>query len=121
MSVIYKITDSDGKFYIGSTTNLKRKLKEHSLKQTLCLGLKQDWKCDILEETDLVGNDLKWIHRKYYDEHYGDSNFMNKQIPIQTKEEKNAKYQCPCGSIISGRNRKAHESTDKHVNYMDGL
>lgn len=91
MSVIYRLTDSEGRFYIGSTTNLYQRLIKHKNKtgentsrsKKLC----DDWTCDILEETDKVGDELLWLERKYYEKHKGNSKFVNRNVPIRTKEE----------------------------------
>jgi len=90
MSVIYRLTDSEGRFYIGSTTDLNQRLFNHKDPNNSCRSkrLLDDWTCDILEETDKVGDDLLWLERKYFDVHYGNPQFVNKQRPIRTQEEK---------------------------------
>jgi len=90
MSVIYRITDSNNNFYIGSTSNLKQRLRDHRRKDNHISSkiLCDDWTCDILEHTDKVGHDLLWLERKYFDAHYGNPLFVNKQKPIITDEER---------------------------------
>jgi len=89
MSVIYRLTDSNNHFYIGSTTNLQNRLKHHRSSHNKCSSKKlcDDWSCDILEHTDKVGDDLLWLERRYFDSHYGSPLFVNEQKPIRTKEE----------------------------------
>jgi len=91
MSVIYRLTDSEGRFYIGSTTNLHLRLKKHKNKtgenSSRSKQLCDDWTCDILEYCELYGNDLRWLERKYYEEHKGNPKFVNRNVPIRTEEE----------------------------------
>jgi len=95
MSVIYRLTDGNNHFYIGSTTNLKRRLYFHRYNSNTCYSKKlcDDWTCDILEHTDKVGDDLLWLERKYFDSHYGSPLFVNEIRPIATKEEIKEYYQ----------------------------
>jgi len=89
MSVIYRLTDGNNHFYIGSTTNLQHRLIRHRSSHNRCCSKKlcDDWTCDILEHTNKVGSELLWLERKYFDAHYGSPLFVNEQRPIATKEE----------------------------------
>jgi len=93
MSVIYRLTDSNNQFYIGSTTNLKQRLLLHrnSLNECSSKKLCDGWTCDILEHTDKVGHDLLWLERKYFDVHYGNPLFVNTMKPLITDEERRHK------------------------------
>jgi len=124
MSVIYRLTDSNNHFYIGSTSNLKQRLPQHrnsrhnaSFSRNLC----DDWRCDILEHTDKVGHDLLWLERKYFDTHYGNPLFVNKQRPIITEEELKAylqQYRDQNKDKMKAYNQQYREQNkDKHKVY----
>jgi len=89
MSVIYKISDVMGYFYIGSTTNLKQRIRSHKSDQCSCAFCKHHgvWNVEILEHTDKIGNDLLWMERNYYDINKSNPLFTNRKRPIATKEE----------------------------------
>ena len=89
---IYLLEDSDGKGYIGSTCNLKNRLRQHKENKNKCSSkcLKPDFECTILEEFDNE-DDLDYAERFYYDLYknlYGDK-IVNRCRPLQTRKEYN--------------------------------
>ncbi len=93
MGCIYLLYNEEGRGYIGQTTNIKKRLKEHKNKKEMSnsklLGV---WKCEILEEVD---DDCLADYERYYYDMYNEmfpNMLVNKKIPLLTKKESSNKW-----------------------------
>ncbi len=141
---IYKIICSaTQKIYIGSTcTSLSKRLNCHiNKKKCMCkdfiepkIYLIEDYACERKEQLtmrerhyieiyDCVNNrvphrtweEWKKTRPNYFKEYYNDNkkNALNK-----AKQLNKIKYTCVCGTILSPKNKKNHEKSQKHKNYI---
>ena len=90
MACIYLLEDSDGFGYIGSTCNLKQRLRNHNRKYNDCKSkcLKKPFTHLVLEEIDDIDN-LEFAEQFYiklYKSLYNDK-LLNKIIPLRTEKE----------------------------------
>lgn len=73
MSAVYKITNNDGYFYIGSTENISRRKNQHKYNSThvdtfLHDFLKNGYIFEILEENNLKNEDILMREAEYLDQ-----------------------------------------------------
>ena len=136
---IYKITNEDGKVYIGSTgQSLLARFAAHksavkaNINQCTLKDFNMDTaKMELLEEVE--GSRESMLYRE---KHYMETTeCVNKNRPIVTEEEKriklieaaeaetnkkwNIKYECDCGSIILKKAKSRHCKSKKHLNFIN--
>jgi len=102
-SGIYKITTSDGYYYIGSTNTFKHRYREHlstlinkkSMNPHMVnrFHARSDtWTFELLEEVILCDDWLLLVEQRYLDEHYGAPKCMNiNPIAIKPPSRKGCK------------------------------
>jgi len=141
---IYKIVcNYSKKIYIGSTcSSLSKRLSGHLSKENCTckdfispqIFLIEDYPCErkeqltmrerhYIESLDCVNNrvphrtwkEWKETKPKYFKDYYLDN--KNKALEKAKKQNKK-KYTCDCGNVLSLRNKKAHEKTQKHQKYL---
>jgi len=95
-SGIYKITAPDGYYYIGSTKNLKKRIKEHFydlktdrhhtvlMQRIFNAHPEYIWTVELLQEVVLTDDWLIPIEQEHLDSHYGTSKCINHN-PIAIK------------------------------------
>ena len=147
-SYIYKIvcknTDYDYWCYIGSTNDIKGRIRTHRYNCNNSNSKKYDynvyecirelggfdnWNFEIIEVLENNIN-IKIIEQKYIEE-YGT---LNTQRANRTKEQYNQdvydsaercgiinKYKCECGKILQKRCKNRHEKTKKHIDYLNSV
>tara|TARA_R110000772_G_scaffold59324_2_gene134309 strand:+ start:3726 stop:4169 length:444 start_codon:yes stop_codon:yes gene_type:complete len=136
---IYKITNEDGKVYIGSTgQSLLARFAAHksavkaNINQCTLKDFNMDTaKMELLEEVE--GSRESMLYRE---KHYMETTeCVNKNRPIVTEEEKRIKlieaaeawrerlgyneFICGCGSTIQVREKARHFKTGKHLNFIN--
>jgi len=144
---IYKLICSQtDKVYYGSTMNPVKRYHQHLSTQNNCSSkilIKPEFKlleCVTIEDeenfrTELLlrekeyikNNDCvnKVIPRRDRKEYYQDKlkenpNYLKEQYIKQGGIERNnrTRKECPCGGIYIQRNKKIHELTKKHLDYV---
>ena len=94
---VYILFNIEGFYYIGQTTNLKRRLSEHkwnfkNRQDCSSIKLGEDWDYEILEEC--AEEDLCEAERFYYDfyQEIDSEHCVNFEVPMRTKAEYNAQH-----------------------------
>jgi len=130
---IYKLTDGDGKTYIGSSINPQSRFNKHKANNSGCHSKNLDLSSitmEILEECE-SGNDMLILEKKYIQQ----TDCVNRNIPLLTKSEKlerrkkirdinkdkynedrRVKVECSiCNKMISKYNMKRHMEGSAHT------
>ena len=144
---IYKLICSESnKVYYGSTTNPVKRYHQHCSPNNNCSSkilVKPDFnilECVCVEDREEFFKELK-LREKYY---IKNNECVNKNIPLRTNQERykdkikeNPNYlkeqyikaggiernnrtrkECPCGGTYIQRNKKTHDLTKKHLEFV---
>jgi len=129
--IIYKLTNEDGRIYVGSTTvGLKQRMWHHKC-HTGCACADFNWDNVEVEVLEEGSGDDRVIRERYHMEQY---ECCNKNRAYQTKEEyikqkkeyrennsdrenkrRSIKILCECGAEVSIRNIARHKKSKKHL------
>ena len=143
---VYKLFNPDcSEFYIGSTTNMKERIRCHKkdcnnensprhynikvYRYIRSNGGYDKWQYEILEyiRNSINTKELHGVERKYIDQLKPS---LNVQKPNRTRAQhyqdnkttinakQNEKNQCPCGGRYTAANRAQHMNTKKHKSFI---
>ena len=143
MITFYRLFDKEGKSYIGQTTNLYERLCYHKCKKNKCMSkyFKGVFEYEILEECENLSKEeikkkegeyiLKYNYINYNTNNRTYETWRQNNMELFKKHQKNSydklgkernkrtKIQCECGGHYVKRNKKIHEKTKKHINFLN--
>lgn len=149
--VIYKLTDEEGSIYIGSHIKKnKYRLTDHKTPSNKCVSKNMKGTITIENIEEGTFDSVKDLRIREYEimkmypqsinykrnvyisqsQHYQDNKqyFIDKakewekSNPDKIKERnKRTQVNCECGGHYPSRNKKLHEKTKKHQNYINGI
>ena len=96
------------------------------------MSIKTCYKCGELKESNLFTKNKNLCKtcnsnnaRKYYNDNRLEMLQKQKEYrednEEEIKERRKQKYRCNCGSLIRNENKKLHEKSIKHINFINGV
>lgn len=142
----YKLKCKCGQIYIGSTNNLKKRLKNHKFRYNKnneytarlykhlrkCVTEFDEACCDIIQTIDCDNRTRSIIEYKFImefntfldglNEHRTYNGLSRKDFnktDIYTKTRRLSKYHCECGGVCALSVKARHFNSKKHSNYIE--
>ena len=96
------------------------------------MSIKTCYKCGETKQSDLFTKNKNLCklcnnekYKKYYNKNKAKVLKMKQEYrednEEEIKERRKQKYRCNCGSLIRNENKKLHEKSIKHINFINGV